>query len=104
MGPYHQLQDWPVTVHNTDAIETGISTTIDSANLTTKKFKHSNPGWGENNNPPLTQTCHIHTRTTAATAASPELLARSCLVPQWVKFGISNFQDDGARMQKENLT
>ncbi|KAG1892508.1 hypothetical protein F4604DRAFT_1565663 [Suillus subluteus] len=56
-GPYHQLQDWPVPVHNTDAIETGISTTVDSANLTAKKFKHSNAGWGENNTPPP----HINT-------------------------------------------
>src|SRR5882757_7322868 len=38
-GPYHQLQDWPVPVHNTDAIVTGISTTVDSANFTAKKFK-----------------------------------------------------------------
>jgi hypothetical protein len=43
-GPYHQLQDWPVPVRNTDAIETGISTTVNSANLTAKKFKHSNAG------------------------------------------------------------
>ncbi|KAG1750586.1 uncharacterized protein EDB91DRAFT_1244166 [Suillus paluster] len=83
MGPYHQLQDWPVPVHNTDAIETGISTTVDSANLTAKKFKHSNAGW--------------------ATAASPEFLVCSCAVPQWAKFGISNFQDDEVIMQKENL-
>ncbi|KAG2097926.1 uncharacterized protein F5147DRAFT_777794 [Suillus discolor] len=83
MGPYHQLQDWPVPVHNTNAIETGISTTVDSANLTVKKFKHSNAGW--------------------ATTASSELLVCSCLVPQWAKFGVSNFQDDEVIMQKENL-
>jgi len=52
MGPYHQLQDWPVPVCNTDAIVTGISTTVDSAKFTAKKFKHSNVGWGENNIPP----------------------------------------------------
>ncbi|OAX31424.1 hypothetical protein K503DRAFT_806077 [Rhizopogon vinicolor AM-OR11-026] len=100
-GPYHQLQDWPVPVHNTDAIVTGISTTVDSANFTAKKFKHSNVGWSKNNIPPLTQPC---TRTTAAAAASAELLAHSSLVPQWAKLGVSNFQVDEVMMQKETLT
>jgi hypothetical protein len=43
-GPYHQLQDWPVPIYNTNAIETGISTTVDLANLTTKKFRYH---WGQ---------------------------------------------------------
>lgn len=53
--------------------------------------------------PPLTSTHRGHTRTTAATATSPELLVHSCSVPQWAKFGVSNFQDDEVIMQKENL-
>ncbi|OJA19437.1 hypothetical protein AZE42_13817, partial [Rhizopogon vesiculosus] len=102
MGPYHQLQDWPVPVHNTDAIEMGISTAVNSAKLTAEKFNHSNVGWAENNTP-LTSTRHIHTRTTAATATSPELLASSSSVPPWVKFGVSNFQGNEVMGQKENL-
>jgi hypothetical protein len=109
-GPYHQLQDWPVAVPNTNAIETGTSTAIESVNLTAKMLGRPNVEWGVNmESPPLTSTHHTHTRSTAArrtaaTATSSELLMRSSQVPQWAKFGVSNFEDDIVKMLKEGLT
>jgi len=107
MGPYHQLQDWPVTAPNTNPIVTGITTAIESANHTAKMMGLPNVDWGKNitpPRPPITSTHPIHTRTIAATATSKALLIRSCQVPQWAKLGIPNLKGDEVIMHKEYLT
>jgi hypothetical protein len=104
-GPYHQFQDWPIVARDISAIKTWTATTVDASNFTAQKYNlPPTTGWAENSKPPLKPTCSAHTRTTAATDVSPELLARSWSVPQWAKFGVSDFRFGDVIMQKQNLT